>query len=105
MEKKSVFGPGDCEDTIIFAGNLPYHIADIASRYGNKVNPDHITTIYGNSPSSFNLEEGIAIPGVKTNKKDIRRDIFCEIGRIRPIVFVPEEKQSSPYQRQILEYC
>jgi len=108
MEKKGVFGPGDCEDTIVFAENLPYLVADISGRYGNRVNPDHVTTRYGNRISSLNLEEGIAIPGVKTNKRDIRRDIFIEIGKIRPIVFVPEERQStsSPYQqRQILEYC
>lgn len=109
MEKKGVFGPGDCEDTILFAENLPYQLADIANRHGNnKVDPENITTKYGGRISSFNLEEGVVIPGVKNNKRDIRRDIFNEIGEIRPIIFVPEERQSasSPYQqRQILEYC
>jgi len=106
MEKKGVFGPGDCEDTIIFAENLPYQLADIANRYGNRVEPENITTKYGGRISSFNLEEGVAIHGVKTNKRDIRRDIFNEIGQIKPIIFVPEEKRGSPYQqRQILEYC
>lgn len=101
-----MFGPGDCEETIEFANNLPYHVANIASRYGQKVSPDQITTRYGNRPSSFNLEEGIAIPGVKTNRRDIRRDILNEIGKM-PVIFVSTEKQSedSPYQqRQITEY-
>jgi len=106
MEKKGVFGPGDCEETIEFANNLPYLVADIVRKYGYNVNPDNITTPSGVRYSASNLDEGIAIPGIKTDRRGIRRDILNEIGKM-PVIFVTAEKQSeaSPYQqRQITEY-
>jgi hypothetical protein len=107
MEKKGVFGPEDCEDTIAFAENLPFYVADILRRHGHDIDPEQIRTPSGTRYSSSNLEEGVAIPGVMTNRRVIRRDILNEIGRM-PVVFVPAERQSasSPYQqKQILEYC
>jgi len=106
MEKKGIFGSEDCEDTILFAENLPFYVAGILRRYGYDIDPEQIRTPSGTRYSSSNLEEGIAIPGtVKGCRAAVRRDIMNEIGRI-PVAFVPLEKQSSPYQqRQILEYC
>lgn len=108
MEKKGISGPGDCEDTIDFAENLPFYVAGILRKYGHDIDPEQIRTPSGTRYSSSNLEEGIAIPGtVKGCRTAVRRDIRNEIGRM-PVVFVPIEKQStsSPYQqKQILEYC
>lgn len=106
MEKKGVFGPSDCEETIEFANNLPFYVAGILRKYGHDIDPEQIRTPSGARYSSFNLEEGIAIPEtVKGCRTAVRRDIRNEIGRI-PVVFVPAEKQNSPYQqKQILEYC
>jgi hypothetical protein len=104
--KKAIFGPGDCEETIVFADNLPSYVSAIARRYGHNVNPEEIETPYGNRVTSSSLEEGIAIPGVATNRRNIRRDILNEIGRM-PIIFVPVEKQdvNPPFQRGIIEFC
>lgn len=107
MMKKGIFGPVNCEETIVFAGKLPYLVSSIAERYGHHVNPEEIETPCGNILTSSSLEEGVAIPGIRTNRRDIRRDIRKEIGRF-PVIFPPLEKQSKemPYtQREILEFC
>ena len=106
MEKRGIFGSGDCEDTIVFAENLPFYVASILRKHGYDIDPEEIRTPSYTRCSSFNLEEGIAIPGtVRGCRPAIRRDIMNEIGRM-PVVFVPVEKQRSPYQqKQILEYC
>jgi hypothetical protein len=91
--KKAIFGPVDCEETIVFADNLPSYVSAIARRYGHNVNPEEIETPYGNQVTSSSLEEGIAIPGIATNRRDIRRAIRNEIGDF-PVTFLPIEKQS-----------
>ena len=103
--KKGTFGPSDCEQTIDFANNLPSYVAGIARRYGHDIDPEKITARYGGRLTSFNLEEGIAIPGVKGSRREIRRDIKNEIGAFE-VVFVPLERSDLPYkQREILEFC
>jgi hypothetical protein len=101
--------PGDCMETVHSAENLTEYVSSILDRYGFNIRPDDITTPGGTRPSSFNLEEGIAIPGsVRGCRTAIRNDIRNEIGRI-PVVFAPIERHSrssvSSNQRYILEYC
>jgi len=85
--KKGTFGPGDCIQTIEFAENLPLYVSGILRRYGHEIDPEEITTPYGTRISSHNLEDGIAIPGVSSHRRDIRREIRDEIGRVG-VVFV-----------------
>jgi hypothetical protein len=106
MEKKGIFGPSDCEQTIDFAEKLPSYVVDILRRYGCDINPEEITTPDGTRISSFNLERGIVIPAIlKGYRTAVRREID-EIGKI-PVTFLPPEKEleNSHYQRQILEFC
>jgi hypothetical protein len=84
--KKAIFGPSDCEDTKNFAANLPHYVSNIARRYGQNIAPEEVKTPYGVRPTSYNLEDGIDIPGVRKHRRDIRRDIRNEIGRI-PVTF------------------
>lgn len=100
--------PGDCMETVHSAENLTEYVSLILGRYGFNIRSDDITTPSGTRPSSFNLEEGVVIPGsVKGCRTAIRNDIRNEIGRI-PVVFAPIERHNrgsySPNQRQILEY-
>jgi hypothetical protein len=81
--KKMVLGPGlpgDCPETQISAENIPYHVARIAERYNVHIDPLDVTTPDGISLGSHNLEQGLAISGVPTHRRDIRRDIKSEIG-------------------------
>ena len=97
--------PGDCQETILYAQDIPERLAIILEDLGCKI-PDEILNGGGSRTDSYNLEEGIALEGVPRRlQKRVKDKVYADIGALH-IEFVPLEREEriDPYQRKISEY-
>jgi hypothetical protein len=97
--------PGDCEETIQYAQDIPERLALLLEECGCNVRGE-ILNSSGSRPDSYNLEETIVLEGVpRRRQKDVKDRIYSEIGALN-VEFMPLEKgdRIDPYQRKISEY-